>query len=348
MPFLSLPNEILLLVAENLTENPQDLYHLLSTSHHLYHLTISRFHRLAHLPKDGEPALHWAARRGHTSLLLLLLAQGVDVNLRNKAVSEETALHSIVDVKAAPMITRTLLKHGAGVNLQDVAGITTLSKAMIFQKYELVKALLEEADIDVNIPDNKGITALHWVVIGGRGFSRAEEVIKLLLSKGAYIDQQDHSNMSALYHAMSRSHRPTVRLLLHHGSNLFLQRELGYIGIRRAVMHNDTEMVELFLQQKGADVNYRDQSGKTLLHCAASLTINEEGWDLKNVIKLLVEKGADPRIQDNCGAVPLALVRSPSDEIKRLLDPGTEVDTCTVPTPQYPEPPRYEEFRIAN
>jgi ankyrin repeat protein len=330
MSFLSLPNEILLLVAENLTENPQDFYHLLSTSHRIYHLTISRFHRLAHLPKDGEPALHWAARRGHISLLLLLLAQGVDVNLRNKAVLAETALHSVAEVEAVPVIIRTLLKNGAGVNLQDAAGVTPLSKAMSFQNYELVKALLDEADTDVNIPNNKGITALHWVALEGRDatFSRAEELIKLLLSKGAYIDQQDYSNMSALYLAISRNHKPTIRLLLHHGANLFLQRELGYTGIRRAVMHNDTEMVELFLQQKGVDVNYRDQSGKTVLHCAASLTISEEPWDLKNVIKLLVEKGADPRIQDNCGAVPLTLARSPSDEIKRLLDPGTGVHTC--------------------
>lgn len=87
-------------------------------------------------------------------------------------------------------------------------------------------------------------------------------------------------------------------------------------------MYNDTELVGLYLEQEGIDVNYRDVNGKTVLHYAACLTISEAPWDLEGPIRLLVEKGADVSMRDNGGMVPLELVRDPTDEVRRLLDPG--------------------------
>lgn len=285
MHFLRLPNEILLHISSYLIQVPKDFLHLLTANHHLYFLLLHRFHQLALSDKDGQSALHWAAKRGHVPLALLLLKNNVNINLRNNTGS--TALSKAIEYHH-PKIVQVLLDHGADVNLQD----------------------------------NKGTTALHWAVYTARKTSNnAEALITLLISKGARIDHQDYNMMTPLYLAMARLNVPLVRLLLSHGADLLLQTNRGYDGIRRAVMNNDKEMVEMFLEQQGVDVNHQDEDGKTALHAAASLTIRGETWDLEGIIRLLIEKGGDVTIRDNCGMRPGGLVKGASKEIRKLLEP---------------------------
>lgn len=83
------------------------------------------------------------------------------------------------------------------------------------------------------------------------------------------------------------------------------------------------EMVDFMISQ-GLDVNQRDQAGNTPLHRIA----NQRNPD---VIKALLEYGADPRLQNNVGMNPLHFVTYPEDLNKEtavaLIEAGASVHT---------------------
>lgn len=319
MPLLNFPNELLLLVAEELVPNAKDLKNFLSVNRRLYFLLFGRLHRLAADDQDGQPALHWAVKEGYMPLVLLLLESGVDLNAREtKTRLKKTALHCAAELGSKTMVA-TLLERGASINLQDNNGRSALAKATVLRHFSVVQVLLENG-ADANLQDNEGVTALHHAIYATRGFSNdTKPLINLLVSKGAAIDHQDCNNITPLYLAMSRNHNSIVKLLLEHGANLFLQRNRGYDVVHRAVMNNDIEMVKLLLEQQGMDINHQDEDGKTVLYFAASLTIRGQTWDLEPIIRLLISKGSDVSIKDNQGSRPLIFAKYATEGIRKLL-----------------------------
>ncbi len=73
---------------------------------------------------------------------------------------------------------RGMLKRGASVNFRDSrSGSTALIAASFSGSIRVVRALLEQEGVDVNIKDNDGDTALieaskngKWLVVGGSCF----------------------------------------------------------------------------------------------------------------------------------------------------------------------------------
>lgn len=320
MSLLSCPNELLLLIAENLVPHAQDLKNLLSTNRRLHFLLQGRLYRLAVSNTSGEPVLHWATKRQHTELLLLLLDHGADPNIRESLTGlSKTALHCAAECGATQLI-QPLLDRGARIDLQDASGRSALARAITLRHFATACALLDSG-ADASAADHGGATALHCVVCATRKTSSdTEALVGRLVASGAVVDCVDCGGATPLYLAVARGYGRVVRLLVEHGADLFLNTERGNDAVRRAVVNGDVEMARLLLEQPGADVNHRDGDGRTALHLAASMTVRGAAWDLEPIIRLLLSKGGDVSIADNQGARAAVFARHAPQRVRALLE----------------------------
>jgi hypothetical protein len=95
-----------------------------------------------------------------------------------------------------------------------------------------------------------------------------------------------------------------LKRLLKAGLNVELEDEFGRTPLQTAVIHGRLNSVRLLLGQGAADISHRDKSGLTALHhavkeAAAKGYQHENAQIAKNLIKLLLEKGADIESTDD-------------------------------------------------
>jgi ankyrin repeat protein len=96
---------------------------------------------LAHTKEPLAPLFRDALRQHHTEIALLLLESGVDVNARDEAGF--TPLHDAA-LAGNTAAVRTLLDHGANVNIRDKdSGATALYMAATMGREDVVNLLLE-------------------------------------------------------------------------------------------------------------------------------------------------------------------------------------------------------------
>ena len=101
----------------------------------------------------GETALIWASREGYFEIVKCLVESGADINAKNS--SGWTALMGVSSWKNGHLgIVKYLLKNGADINAKDNNGNTALIKASKFGKLEIIKYLVEDKRLDINIKNN--------------------------------------------------------------------------------------------------------------------------------------------------------------------------------------------------
>ena len=81
----------------------------------------------------------------------------------------------------------------------------------------------------------------------------------------------------------------------------------GACDINRAVFNNDLDKIKRFLDA-GHDVNGRCQDKTPLLAACELLGTPKGGEQTAKVIQFLLERGADPNVQDNLGETPLTKI----------------------------------------
>lgn len=248
---LSFPNELILLVAENL--DIKDLNCLIQTSHHLASLLTPGLHRLAVQDRDAGwwnpfPALHWAAWKGYEGLARLLLDKGLDVDLRT-TFQGKTALH-FAALEGNEAIVRLLLDKGARADIQDISyGISPLHIAAL-EGHEVVVRLLLDRGADVSVGDHKGRTALVWAARYANPDKEAVGVFRLLLERGADVDMPEREcGGTSLHWAVEKGKREVVKLLLEKGASLTALSDKKETAIDWALRKGDDEMVRLLLER---------------------------------------------------------------------------------------------------
>jgi ankyrin repeat protein len=209
--------------------------------------------------------------------------------------------------------------------------------------YEDVRRFLKK-HAPIETKRDMGKTALHAAAMNGD-----TAIIAILLRAGANIEAEDDLNNRPLDYAVHDQKAAAAGHLLRAGAQFERRgggglvfdaienndwqtlpvlldweprsRDTSYLTncLEYAVMH-DAESIIGTLARRGADVNYRDSRGETLLHTAAELDNWRTVWEL---CYLDTEKvNLDAQDNDGCTPLHLAAKRNHEDAVRWLLLKG--------------------------
>jgi|GEM_PF-2035001 len=181
---------------------------------------------------------------------------------------------------------KSLILQGAEPNA-NVPG-SDMKILMAAQSAAMVKMLIENG-ADPNQTDSKGATALHYLVSA----PSALEIVPILIRSGANVNAATEGRGN--------------RTALHEASIWYFEERDHSVG----------ELLIRLLVSSGADINAPEYLGKTLLHKAVEN-------DKADLLKLLLDLGADPNIKDGGGSTPLESAKSLNlKNIIRIFNKGS-------------------------
>lgn len=229
-------------------------------------------------PEGPTTPLHRAVRRGDVKAVERLLAEGANVNARDKY--ENTPLH-LAAGEGNVRIAEMLLAKGASLAALSSSGDTPLHRAARAGNVEVMKLLIAKgAEVDAKDSVIRG-TPLGTAALEGQF-----EAAKLLLESGADPNVRDTIGDTPLCFAALRGHEKVVALLLDRGADIHAGGNGGLTPLHYAAADGRKNVVELLLA-RGADPNIKDRSGYTVLGWAeASRTSN------RSTMQLLKQHGA--------------------------------------------------------
>lgn len=126
--------------------------------------------------------------------------------------------------------------------------IFEIIKTGIFNK---IMNFLSETEVDQSTTIHSGITPLLYSLL----YCDDVEVIKLLLDKGANLDDKDHYENSVLHIVVRSGNIKVAKLLIENGINVDSENIDGETPLQYACFWSDFEMVKLLIDN-GADVNH--------------------------------------------------------------------------------------------
>jgi ankyrin repeat protein/WD40 repeat protein len=293
--------------------------------------------------------IHRGVLNGWPGLLEVGLECGLDVNRTmtfvesygKYVIEQATPLH-LASVRGHTDLAKTLVRHGAKVDLQDGDGQLPLHRAANQGNAELVTFLIENG-AEVNVRDNLRNLPLHYAARYGH-----RDVVGILGKQGSIIDERNRADQGPLFYAVYGGHLDSVKYLVAYGANIHIKDNRGVAPLHEAVSQKHFSVTEYLLEQ-GAYVDETDTHGRTPLHRAV-VTGQPELVDLllawgatleasdvqgqthlhfavrtssAEITRLLIRKGADVNVQDADGATPLHLAK---ERLRREMDYETQAE----------------------
>jgi ankyrin repeat protein len=263
--------------------------------------------------KYQRTPLHSASRYGAFEAARFLLDRGADMNVKDE--SRNTPLH-LASIFRHDEIVDLLIQHKADVNALNVQGQTPLHLASLYGNPESIKLLLA-AGARIDTRDADGNTPLHIALL-----YRHPENLDEILKVNPDIDALNTEGYTPLHLAVRRSYNAkAVELLLQQGADVNIPDPAGRNALLVSVGSNRKEYIRL-LVSKGIDINSRDNDGNTALHYPLMNVLKNKMYlpYSKEIVKTLVEEGADPQIRNKQGKSPMDLaVESDENDLINLL-----------------------------
>jgi uncharacterized protein len=277
-----------------------------------------------------------AAREGDIDAVNRFLAEGMDVNAKNK--NEDTALMEACAF-GREKVVELLLSKGADVNMANSARATAAAKAvmnghtkvavmLVSQGRLAPNKLLEEAltfgNLDISreiLPRMKRPIHGSWLIPACK--SGDPEVVKLVLDQGA-----DPSFNDGLPLRIASHNAPVaiIQLLLDRGAQVDLRPSgsADRTALAVACFRGRPDIATVLLD-KGANIEVKvDKEGKTPLMLALDLARTDPG---RAVVKLLLSRKADVNARNSTGSTALhqACFDGLPDMVRLLLDSKADI-----------------------
>jgi ankyrin repeat protein len=272
------------------------------------------------LGRYGETQLHHCARKGLTSSVKRLLSiRNINVNVKDDEYGW-TPLHDAAR-KDNVEITRLLLQNGADVNAKTVrSNRTPLHFASDCGNFEIAQLLLQKG-ADVNAISKNGSSPLHLAI---EESNLHVDIVKLLLEKGADVNARKSGEtplcLAALINYRLASFSDSNNDLdsdsnndldsdsnndLDSDSNNDLDSDSNndLDSDSNSKLNNDLVEIVKLLLEYGAEVNVRNENGETPLHSAST----NGQFEITN---LLLKNEADVNARNENGETPLCEVAS--------------------------------------
>ena len=280
-----------------------------------------------HSGDDSLTALHIAAQENHPEVAEVLIDAGADIEVKhNNGRSPLFQASEFGNLR----VLKVLVKAGAEVCVADNEGDTCLTLAAYFGHTETVRYLVGLPEVDVNHSEEDNFTALHFAAqenhpevvkvlidagadIEVKGVNEespvllasqegALDVVKVLVKAGAEVCVTDNDGDTCLMHAVRFGHTETARALLCMPEvDVNQSADNTWTALHTAVFKKHSSVVQVLIDA-GADIEAKDEEGRSPLHHACACEVGE-----LELVTMLVEAGAGLCVTDNDGRTCLFL-----------------------------------------
>ncbi|GBN40780.1 Putative ankyrin repeat protein RF_0381 [Araneus ventricosus] len=245
---------------------------------------------------NSSTCLHFAAKAPASTFLESILkadgynSRNVDINSRN--VAGEVLLHIAAKFNRIEVVRYLVEEQHMSLDICDSNGKTPLHVAVENQSNETVN-YISKFEINLARKDRNGFTPLHTAI-----FRNNIDAAKILLKKEANVDEnKSHGNFTALHIATLSKNLYFVEMLISRKASVYFQSDMGDTPLHIATLTEHLEIVEA-LVRNGADVNAKNEAGITSLENAAEMGCIE-------IVGYLLQLGADINDSDCRGITPL-------------------------------------------
>lgn len=260
---------------------------------------------------SGETPLMVAAQRGNTATVRALLAGGADPNLKEKNAGQTALMWALSERQAGAV--EELVKHGADIHGGSKTGFTPLMFAAQQGDVDSARILLTAGAKPNDAQPKTGLTALMIASAMVRA-----PAVDLLLDNRADPNQVDANGYAALHRVVRDSDygidlarkdqvMVIVKSLLKHGANPNLRLAVDKEKAAEEIKNGNVQTYE---KRTAVTVTEVVLIGATPLMLAAEV-------NNLDVIKTLVEAGADPKITTERGTTALIMASGAGTDVQR-------------------------------
>ncbi len=158
--------------------------------------------------------------------------------------------------------------------------------------FETIRELVTSGQISLK-PDEYGNSFLHYAAA-----SASPEMIKMLVAMGGDMHAVNEQGLTPYEIAMTSWNSEGLMGFIDAGLSLDTHGSKKMPLPLEVAALADWQTMETFLEKTGVDVNYKDESGYTMLHVACE-------YGNLGTVTTLMQKGADPNQKDAVGSTPL-------------------------------------------
>lgn len=247
------------------------------------------FVALLQLASGCSDDIHSAAKRGDVEAVRNFIAEGCDVNTKNK--DGKPVLWMAVRGGNIEVV-KLLLDAGADPSLQDPLIGTPLHLSAGTGRTDMVELLLDRG-ADINALSDRLDEPPIWEAVR----RRHANVVRLLLERGADPNHVWPTGSTILHMAAGMGNVEIVRILIKAGMNMNACNNDGRTPLHLAAsgffvtrFGFQTKDVMTLLVENGADLYHRDKKGETPLDYARRLGIDEAVTILERLQKRYPQK----------------------------------------------------------